>query len=66
MLRVQMREQDEQGRQAELEREEKKKRDLLKKETAMNDFLDKGGFGTVLNNIFNPPELQAMELDSVF
>ena len=48
------------------EKEEERKRDRLNKEMAMNEFLDRGGFATVLNNIFNPPELASMELDSVF
>ena len=32
----------------------------------MMDFEDKGGFEQVLKDIFNPSDLAAMELDSVF
>ena len=32
----------------------------------MQDFKDRGGFSTVLNDIFNPTDLKRLELDSVF
>lgn len=32
----------------------------------MQEFQDRGGFSRVLNDIFNPPDLKSMEIDSVF
>jgi len=32
----------------------------------MQEFQDRGGFTRVLNDIFNPADIKALELDSVF
>ena len=45
---------------------EKEKRAQLKRDNAMQDFLDKGGFSKVLNDIFNPTDVKSLELDSVY
>ena len=45
---------------------EKEKRAQLKRDNAMQDFLDKGGFSKVLNDIFNPTDIKSLELDSVY
>jgi len=38
----------------------------LKREKIQQDFVDRGGFKTVLDDIFAPQELKSMELDSVY
>ena len=38
----------------------------LMKEKEMMEFEERGGFSQVLKDIFNPSDLSAMELDSVF
>jgi hypothetical protein len=48
------------------ERAERQKRLQLKRETHQQEFLDNGGFKTVLNDIFCPTGLKSMELDSVY
>ena len=42
------------------------KRAQLRRDQAMQEFQDRGGFSRVLNDIFNPNEIKALELDSVF
>ena len=53
----------EEARKAQQDKDDRLK---LKKEREMMDFEDKGGFEQVLKDIFNPSDLAAMELDSVF
>lgn len=51
---------------AEREKEERRKREELERENALNDFEQRGGFSRVLSDIFNPSDMAAMELDSVY
>lgn len=37
----------------------------LKREQELAEFKEKGGFGRILNNLFNPTD-ESIELDSVF
>jgi hypothetical protein len=48
------------------EDDEKKKFKDIEKEQALLAFLERGGFSQVLKDIFNPSDMSAMELDSVF
>ena len=48
------------------EKEEKRKREELERENALQKFEEQGGFSQVLKDIFNPSDMAAMELDSVF
>ena len=45
---------------------EEKKLEKLAKEQALIEFKERGGFSQVLKDIFNPADMAAMELDSVF
>ena len=48
------------------EKEKRRKREEFQKEQALHDFEERGGFSQVLKDIFNPSDMAAMELDSVF
>ena len=51
---------------AEKEKEEKRQNEEFAKQKALIEFEDKGGFSQVLKDIFNPSDMAAMELDSVY
>lgn len=38
----------------------------MERENALQSFEEKGGFSQVLKDIFNPSDIAAMELDSVY
>lgn len=38
----------------------------MKRDNAIQDFQDNGGFSKVLQDIFNPTDIKSLELDSVF
>ena len=46
--------------------EEKKKRMQLKMDLELIEFEERGGFAKVLRDIFNPNDVNSMELDSVY
>lgn len=48
------------------EKGERLKRAQLKRDNAIQDFQDNGGFSRVLQDIFNPTDIKSLELDSVF
>eukprot|EP00347_Sterkiella_histriomuscorum_P011953 403370464 len=48
------------------EQEEKRKRLQLKLDQELIEFEERGGFAKVLKDIFNPQDINSMELDSVF
>ena len=48
------------------EQEEKRKRLQLKLDQELIEFEERGGFAKVLRDIFNPQDINSMELDSVF
>ena len=51
---------------AKQEKEEKQKREDFAKEQKLMEFEEQGGFSKVLKDIFNPADMAAMELDSVY
>ena len=48
------------------EKEDKRKREEFERDQALIEFEERGGFSRVLKDIFNPSDMAAMELDSVF
>ncbi len=46
--------------------EERKKKEEFDREQALFEFDQRGGFAQVLKDIFNPSDMAAMELDSVY
>ena len=46
--------------------EERKKREEFERDQALIEFEERGGFAQVLKDIFNPSDMAAMELDSVY
>ena len=52
--------------QGNMDEEEKKKRLQLKLDLELIEFEEMGGFARVLREIFNPTDLNSMELDSVY
>jgi len=46
--------------------EDRKKREEFEREQALHEFEERGGFAQVLKDIFNPSDMAAMELDSVY
>ena len=46
--------------------EERKKREEFERDQALLEFEERGGFAQVLKDIFNPSDMAAMELDSVY
>ena len=45
---------------------DRKKREEFERDQALIDFKENGGFAQVLKDIFNPSDMAAMELDSVY
>ena len=46
--------------------EDRKKREEFERDQALHEFQERGGFAQVLKDIFNPSDMAAMELDSVY
>ena len=57
---------EEKYEKAEQEKEDKRKREEFERDQALIEFEEKGGFSQVLKDIFNPSDMAAMELDSVY
>jgi len=57
---------EEKWAKAEQEKEDKRKREEFERDQALIEFEEKGGFSQVLKDIFNPSDMAAMELDSVY
>ena len=57
---------EEKAAKAEQEKEDRRKREEFERDLALHEFEDKGGFSQVLKDIFNPSDMAAMELDSVY
>ena len=51
---------------AEQEKEDKRKKEEFERDQALIEFEERGGFSQVLKDIFNPSDMAAMELDSVY
>lgn len=48
------------------DKEDKRKKDEFERDQALIQFEERGGFSQVLKDIFNPSDMAAMELDSVY
>ena len=59
-------EQQSEGQTAEDEKRDRRKREEFEREQDLLLFAERGGFSRVLKDIFNPSDMAAMELDSVY
>ena len=51
---------------ADAEKEKRRKDEEFERDQALHEFEERGGFSQVLKDIFNPSDMAAMELDSVY